>query len=157
LAIGALLLVHHLRGITTDIGEQRQLTLEDGSRIFLNTATRVLVRYDKQARRIELKRGEAQFDVARNPQWPFIVRAGDREIRALGPPFVVRYNEHGTAVTLVEGKVSVTPIASSLRHTPDLPTTATSSTRAIALTAGQRVTIARAGTPQLDRPPLERV
>lgn len=68
LAVGALLLVllgagvaFSIRdtGVATGIGEQRMLALKDGSRVILNTQTRVRVNYSKAARRIELKEGEA--------------------------------------------------------------------------------------------------
>jgi transmembrane sensor len=152
LAIGVVFYVHYARGLVTDIGEQRQLTLEDGSRIFLNTSTRILVRYDKSTRRIELIRGEAQFEVARNPHWPFVVHAGNQEIRALGTSFVVRYSEGTTAVTLVEGKVTVTPVAPA-EPAPAEPLPK----QAIALIPGQRLIVASASAAAVDEPPLEKV
>jgi transmembrane sensor len=101
--------------VSTDVGEQRLITLKDGTRVFLNTDTRVAVKYDAKARFVELKTGEALFDVAKRPAWPFIVKAGDREIRALGTSFVVRRDETQTAVTLVEGTVTVTAQGSARR------------------------------------------
>ena len=95
--------------VVTGVGEQRTLTLEDGTRIQLNTDTRAVVRYDERLRRVELEKGEAMFEVARRPDWPFVVTAGDRQIRALGTAFVVRREAEVLAVTLVEGKVTVTP------------------------------------------------
>jgi transmembrane sensor len=99
--------------LTTEVGEQRLVTLEDGTHVFLNTATRIAVNFDAQTRRVELKSGEALFDVAKKPTWPFIVKAGDRQIKALGTSFVVRRDATQTAVTLVEGIVSVTADGSS--------------------------------------------
>jgi transmembrane sensor len=107
LATGVTIFFTRPSGVTTEVGEQRLLTLKDGSRIFLNTATRVVVHYDQNARRIELKAGEALFDVAKRPHWPFIVDAGDQQVTALGTSFVVRRETDRTAVTLVEGKVAV--------------------------------------------------
>jgi transmembrane sensor len=94
--------------LTTEVGEQRLVTLKDGTHVFLNTATRIAVDFDAHARWVELKSGEALFDVAKKPTWPFIVKAGDRQIKALGTSFVVRRDASQTAVTLVEGSVSVT-------------------------------------------------
>jgi transmembrane sensor len=96
--------------VATGVGEQRLLALEDGSRIFLNTATRVAIRYNEQSRLVELEAGEALFDVAKQPHRPFIVRAGDRQVRAVGTSFVVRRDRERLAVTLVEGKVAVMPV-----------------------------------------------
>jgi transmembrane sensor len=95
--------------VVTGVGEQRLLALEDGSRVFLNTATRVAVRYSDQERLVELASGEALFDVAKDVNRPFIVQVGDRQVRAVGTSFVVRRDNEQLAVTLVEGKVSVTP------------------------------------------------
>ena len=99
--------MHPAADLTTDVGEQRLVTLQDGTHVFLNTATRIAVNFDAHARRVELKSGEALFDVAKKPTWPFIVKAGDRQIKALGTSFVVRRDATQTSVTLVEGTVSV--------------------------------------------------
>lgn len=158
-------------GVATGIGEQRLLTLEDGTRVFLNTQTRVLVSYDRQARRIELKHGEALFDVAKRPDWPFIVTAGGQQVRALGTSFVVRRETGKLAVTLVEGKVSVAPvndrdgstavIAEPDDHVESAPLLGrppvASSARAVSyiLTAGERMTITTDDGVRLDRPSIE--
>lgn len=129
--------------ITTGIGELRTLVLEDGTRLHLNASTRVHVRYDADFRRIRLERGEALFEVARQPQRPFIVTAGGREIRALGTSFIVRAHEQDLVVTLMEGKVKVTPKEEKVEP--------------IVLSPGQRLTLAEAQAPRIDRPPLEQV
>lgn len=132
-------------GVTTEIGEQRILTLEDGTRIFLNTDTRVVLDYNEQRRAVELKSGEAYFDVAkRGPEWPFVVIAGERRINAVGTAFVVRRDEDRLLVTLVEGKVTV----NEARH-PEAPIAE--------LTPGQRLTVATQLPPRVDEPPLEKV
>src|SRR5579872_6768768 len=98
-------------GLATRVGEQRTLTLEDGSRISLNTASRVHVHYDRAARRVDLDQGEAYFEVAKHPQWPFIVTAAGRQVVARGTVFLVRRDDASVSVTLVEGKVTVAPAA----------------------------------------------
>jgi len=158
--------VFYLRGdgLATRVGEQRTLTLEDGTRVYLNTDTRIAQHYDKQERRVELERGEALFEVAKRPDWPFIVRAGDRQVRALGTAFVVRREEKSLAVILVEGKVTVSPVStlenpltSQPRIEPPNRSSDTSKNEVITLAPGQRVTFADAETPQLDQPSLDRV
>jgi transmembrane sensor len=109
--IGAFTLLAYKDGsLSTGVGEQRILTLEDGTRISLNTATRVTIDYDRRARRVKLTAGEALFEVAKRPDWPFVVTAADRTITALGTAFVVRRDQQDLAVTLVEGKISVDPV-----------------------------------------------
>ncbi|MEJ1964652.1 MAG: FecR domain-containing protein [Gammaproteobacteria bacterium] len=121
LAVGALVYLR-MSGISTGIGEQRVLALEDGSTVILNTRSRVVVSYDPKVRRIELKRGEALFEVAKRPDWPFVVTAGEHQIRALGTSFAVRRDDGRVQVTLVEGRVTVSspspsPSASALAPT----------------------------------------
>jgi len=128
-------------GLITGVGEQRNLTLEDGSRVSLNTASRIHVTYDSRARRVELDEGEAYFEVARHPNWPFIVVAGGKQVVALGTAFLVRRDEDNLAVTLVEGRVTVAPAQGA----------------DITLAPGQRLTFSPHEPPRLDRPPLDRV
>lgn len=88
-------------------GEQRSVTLSDGSHMVVNTDTEVRVLYDRTARVIALPRGEAFFDVARVPDRPFIVRAGDMRIQALGTKFSVRHDGTDTTVVVTAGRVRV--------------------------------------------------
>ena len=91
----------------TGIGEQRTLTLGDGSRVEMNSRTRLRVRLTEKERTIDLLEGQAFFRVAKNPQRPFIVRSADTQIRAVGTQFDVYKKPAGTVVTVVEGKVAV--------------------------------------------------
>jgi len=141
LAIVGVLIYLHLAGVATDVGEQRALTLEDGTRVLLNTATRVVVSYDKRRRGVEVKSGEALFEVAKRPDWPFVVTVGDRQVTALGTTFAVRRDERAVTVTLVEGKVLVTPLSSSGE---------------VRLEAGQRVTFAAGRPASVDEPELQK-
>jgi transmembrane sensor len=152
--IGALFMLNRERStVTTQVGEQRMLTLEDGSRIFLNTDTKLSVHYDQDRRLVQLAEGEALFDVAKNPERPFIVDAGAEQVRAVGTEFVVRRDPHQVAVTLVEGKVRITGqensgadgSAASTEKEPEI------------LTAGQRVIFADNHPPALDQPALDTV
>jgi transmembrane sensor len=158
--------------IATGVGEQRQLVLEDGTRVFLNTDTRLVVKYDEQARRVELRRGEALFNVAKKSDWPFIVVVGDRQVKALGTSFVVRRDDERVAVMLMEGRVQVSPQSSS---TPSIPadTQAQAGANSVApsqpaaatdqlpketftLTPGQRLTFTNGAAASLDTPSMER-
>ncbi len=157
------------RGVTTTaVGEQRQLVLEDGTRVFLNTDTSVVVKYNEQTRRVELRRGEALFNVAKQADWPFIVVAGDRQVRALGTSFVVRRDRQRLAVTLVEGKVTVSPEqgqsagegagegAVVATQAEPAPQPAQLGKDVITLTPGQRLTFTRGAATKLDTPSVEK-
>jgi transmembrane sensor len=135
--------------VATAVGEQRQLVLEDGTRVFLNTDTRIVVRYDERTRRVELRRGEAFFNVAKRSDWPFVVVAGDRQVKALGTCFVVRKEAERLAVTLVEGSVVVSPVL------PALPEQAQPTIDAFKLAAGQRLTFDAGSVARLDTPSIE--
>ncbi len=113
-AVGTMIYLQHKAGISTNIGEQRVLALEDGTRIILNTETRVVVSYDHAVRRVELKSGEAVFEVAKKPDWPFIVTTGNHQVEALGTSFAIRRDNQQLAVTLIEGKVAVSPATTGL-------------------------------------------
>ncbi|MGA0608404.1 FecR family protein [Phenylobacterium sp. VNQ135] len=94
-------------GYRTGVGEQRLLVLDDGSRVRLNTDSAVRVVFWGDTRRVYLNRGQAFFEVAHDPARPFLVDAGDAEVRALGTRFEVRRERDDVAVTLVEGRVRV--------------------------------------------------
>lgn len=161
--VGTMLYLQN-NALITRVGEQRIVRLEDGSRMHLNTDTRVVVHYDKQQRGIELRKGEALFDVAPRADRVFVVTAGDRQIRAVGTSFMIRRDERSLAVTLVEGKVTVAPIEGNSAGYALAPGAAVSGPTvwsgppdAIQLAAGERLTI-RVGEPaRIDRPPLDRV
>lgn len=90
-------------------GEKRVVALADGSVVTMNTATTITVSYSDEARLIRLGAGEALFDVAKNPQRPFIVSAGGAEVRAIGTSFTVaRLPQAPVQVLVREGIVEVT-------------------------------------------------
>lgn len=95
------------RTFRTDIGEQRAVALDDGSRLHLNTETQVSVRYQSDARRLVLTSGEALFNVAHDTRRPFTVSAGGVTVTATGTQFDVSRIGDGTVVTLLQGKVDV--------------------------------------------------
>lgn len=127
----------------TAIGEQRTVRAEDGTRICLNSGTRVRIAYRDSERRVQLEQGEAFFEVAHDGTRPFVVNAGDREVKALGTAFVVRYEADRMAVTLLEGKVSVTRTA------------AQSAAAARTLEPGERLVVDPGRPAQLDKPRIE--
>lgn len=95
----------------TDIGEQRTITLSDGSEVTLNTDTALELAYQEHERRIRLLKGEAYFAVTKNPSRPFIVDSGELETRVLGTHFFVRNGDDKDTVTVLEGHVEVSDFA----------------------------------------------
>lgn len=93
----------------TGIGEQRIVELEDRSRIALDAATSLRVRFSNDARLVELQEGQAQFWVATDLKRPFKVQAGRQTIVALGTVFTVEYVDRRVHVAMIEGRVAVVP------------------------------------------------
>lgn len=92
----------------TGVGERRSLRLEDGSRLQLNTATAVDIRYTAQWRALHLLGGEILVQTARDAQArAFIVHTEQGSIRALGTRFTVRCDADVTRVCVLEHAVEV--------------------------------------------------
>jgi transmembrane sensor len=90
-------------------GETRTFRLADGTTMRLNAATQVSVRLARASRRVEMQEGEAAFDVAHDPARPFLIAAGDREIRVVGTEFNVRRRDGEMELTVRRGVVEVRP------------------------------------------------
>lgn len=94
--------------LQTRVGEHKTESLPDGSSILLNTQTQVDVFYSSASRFVTLKFGEAHFDVVHDPERPFIVKAGNSYIRAIGTAFNIHLARNNQLELLVrEGVVSV--------------------------------------------------
>lgn len=99
-----------LRGgevFSTGIGQRSTFVLEDGSSVELDARSKIKVAFTQARRDVELLEGQALFKVAGKSGDPFIVRAGNQDIVALGTMFDVRLDERSVQVTLLEGKVRV--------------------------------------------------
>jgi transmembrane sensor len=146
-AVVAWLALHRYPTYLTGIGENRSIKLVDGSTIYLNARSRVVIEFFKSERHVDLIEGQALFFVAKDPARPFVVRSDGAMVRALGTQFDVNRNRSGTTVTVVEGRVAVLPElspradASRSGQTPDVITPPTSTTF---ISAGEQVTV----TPQ---------
>ena len=108
-AVGGLVLFPVLEGrrYSTDIGEIRRVPLADGSLAAINTNTEIAVDLQPNRREVRLDRGEAWFQVAKDPSRPFVVMAGDARVRAVGTAFSVRRRSMGVEVLVTEGVVEV--------------------------------------------------
>lgn len=91
----------------TPIGGRETLKLADGSVIQLNTDTLITLRFNERERHVELKRGEAYFEVHHNSALPFEVIAQGHRITDLGTKFLVRADRGELEVSLVEGKARI--------------------------------------------------
>lgn len=91
----------------TQIGEQRQVVLEDGSLLTLNTDTHVDVRFTDERRWLNLHRGEAYFEVVDNPARPFVVITPHGRVEAVGTAFGVRLLDDRSRVIVGDGRVAV--------------------------------------------------
>jgi transmembrane sensor len=94
---------------STGVGQQRTVTLDDGTRLTLNTNSKARVRFSADRRRIFLDRGELMLAVAHDESRPLEVIARDVTSRAVGTKFSVRVHDEDARVeTLVtEGRVLV--------------------------------------------------
>ena len=91
----------------TERGQRSSITLADGSRLTLNTATRLRTAVTPQQRQVWLDNGEAFFDIAHDPQRPFVIHAGKQTVTVLGTKFsLCREGEH-LRVAVLEGRVQV--------------------------------------------------
>ena len=103
----------HQPEYSTGTGERRVVTLADGTRIDLNSRTRLSVHFSAQRREVELLEGQALFTVAKDPQRPFLVQSRNLSVRVVGTAFDVDRRDSTTTVTVVDGRVAVTSVDST--------------------------------------------
>ncbi len=141
----SMVLLRSGKSIETGAGEWRHVSLEDGSFVRLGPRTRLQVDIGNTGRTIELRHGEATFQVAKDPARPFVVNAGLANVRALGTAFGIVRKADKVVVTVAEGSVSVSQKNQAADHPAAAPLSAgeqiaVSKTRASAV---QRVDVAR--------------
>lgn len=121
--------------LSTGVGEQKTVLLEDGTRVTLDTNSAVIVNMTEDQRQVQLTRGQVLFEVAGDRARPFVVSTEKGQVRAIGTRFEVGLRPAGMKVTLLEGAVEV-------RNAPQ-----TGSPDTWTLTAGQQVTVGRTSQP----------
>jgi transmembrane sensor len=82
-------------------------SLPDGSVVDLRAGAEIAVDFSPDLRRVALRRGEAHFQVTKDPARPFVVVAGGVEARAVGTAFSVQIQPTGVEVLVTEGQVAV--------------------------------------------------
>lgn len=98
----------------TSIGERRQVRLDDGTQLDLNTASLLSVEYDPSVRLLRLHRGEILVTTSADssaPSRPFIVATPHGIVRALGTHFLVRTDDDGSHVSVYTHAVEIQPEA----------------------------------------------
>lgn len=98
----------------TPVGGIASVPMADGSKVTLNTNSQIQVAVSDTERRVELKRGEAFFEVSKDPKRPFVVYAGSKRIVAVGTKFSVRRDANDVQVVVTEGKVRVEETSSAV-------------------------------------------
>lgn len=90
----------------TELGEQHSIALGDGSIMTLNTLTEAVVQFDDTTRRVMLVNGEAMFEVARDPERPFVVESGDLSVSVVGTKFSLYRKGRSARLAVIEGVVT---------------------------------------------------
>lgn len=98
------------------VAAQRDITLEDGSRVAMGGATALTTRFSRDRREIELSEGEAYFEVVHNAGRPFVVHAGKITIEDIGTAFDVRRTGDHVTITMAEGRVRIVDDAAGTDH-----------------------------------------
>ncbi|MBS0420053.1 MAG: FecR domain-containing protein [Proteobacteria bacterium] len=133
-----------------EIGQPRNLVLQDGSQVALDTNSSIRVEESDSRRLVHLLAGRARFQVARDPARPFIVLAGDQQVIALGTVFTVTAEADQTSIVLENGQVMVRSDLQGAR--------AVTTGDERVLTPGDRLVFrSHAVTPEQDRPDLARL
>lgn len=124
---------------TTDIGERRSVSLEDGSSVELGSYSALSVDFKPAARRIRLHRGQAFFNASADATRPFLVEASNSVMEALGTRFDVKY---------VDGLVTVVVSEHAVRARGSFP--------AVTVEQGWQIIFGRNEQPALSRADLGR-
>lgn len=124
--------------LETAVGEQRRITLTDGSRLDLAPDSLVSAHFTLARRHVRLVRGQAFFAVAHSAVRPFVVHANDLTVTAVGTEFDVRISPSSTAVTVSEGQVTVAP-----EVVEGVGSGSRANTEMVRASVGQRVTFSK--------------
>jgi transmembrane sensor len=98
---------YRVDNLQTAVGEHRDWSLADGSRLALNTGSSVRAEWHVRSRRLQIERGEASIEVAHSIVRPLVTYAGDVVIHDIGTTFAVRRDAADVQVGVVSGSVAV--------------------------------------------------
>lgn len=108
--VAAIVTVRTYSGIEhfeTGVGQMRDIALEDGSTLHLNSDSEVEARFTSNGRKVRVLKGEASFEISHDPDRPFDVEARAAVIRAVGTAFNVRLRPLLVELTVTHGTVTV--------------------------------------------------
>lgn len=123
----------------TEVGQQQNLELADGSEVFLNTNTVIDVDYTLDRRVINLLKGEANFDVAPDKTRPFVVKVKNGDVQALGTSFSVRVANDQVNVLVSHGTVRVNASDKAPDASPQLTNPSIQTRTSVVVGAGKQV------------------
>lgn len=121
----------------TAIGENKSITLKDGSHLVLGAASSIRWQLGDHQRLLTLLTGQVFFDIAKDSDRPFIIQAGLSSIEVVGTQFDIRKIQNKTEVSVLEGHVKVYQM-SYQNGASDEPTDAQSK---VSLFAGDKLKI----------------
>ncbi|HET7083417.1 MAG TPA: FecR domain-containing protein [Rhizomicrobium sp.] len=122
----------------TDVGEQKHISLDDGTRIFLDTDTRLSVRLGGEHRVSELHHGRVNFRVASDPSRPFVVNAAKNKVVAMPSNLDLRLDGERFSAVMIRGTADVIRAANQPERLED----------------GDRLIVDAGGLVRRDRPAL---
>ncbi len=103
----------------TAIGEQKYLTLADGTKLSLNTATSVEVDFTKEQRVLNLYRGEILVETGKDIlQRPLLIKTGQGLLQPIGTRFIVRQLDDVIRLSVLQGQVEVQPLQGDSQRVP---------------------------------------
>lgn len=125
----------------TDIGEQKHVTLKDGTGVFLDTDTKLVVDFDDKDRKVDLRYGRANFRVAPDASRSFAVEAAQKLVIGTRSTFDVRRYGDDISVLLIHGRATVKSTAADVDA-------------GRLLHDGERLSFISGQSPKLDKPNL---
>ena len=125
----------------TDVGEQKHVTLADGTGVFLDTDTKLVVDFSDKNRKVDLRYGRANFRVAPDAKRAFAVEAAQKLVIGTRSTFDVRRDGDEISVLLIHGEATVKNTAADVDA-------------GRSLSDGERLSFASGQSPKLDKPNL---
>ena len=128
--------------VQTGVGEQKNVTLADGSKLHLNTNSVVTVDFSSTARNVVLLKGEAHFEVAHDTSRPFSVTAGNNTVTAVGTAFNMQYvDDNAFELVVTDGKVLVKDRFKALSSSESLFAKRPVAEEGLLMFAGEKATV----------------
>jgi transmembrane sensor len=125
----------------TEVGEQKHISLKDGTGVFLDTDTKLVVDFSDKSRKVDLRYGRANFRVAPDARRSFAVEAAQKLVIGTRSTFDVRREGDDISILLIHGHATV---KNTVAGADDGRT----------LSDGERLSFASGQSPKLDKPNL---